>query len=258
MPESRDRLPRPVDYAAVFAQRRVAGTGVILEDQETGPILFETPIRRVTTGTTPATRGLTALGTARGGGLGRGGFGTPRSMRRRVLHGSPATGRANTPTTSRGSGRGRPSGSVLPSWYPRVPLQDITSVVRAIQRRRARLGNVEGLQFESPVPVGQRILDPSELVSGAQLEHDLSFISPRSAAAVKTKKSAVGKVPKILLGVTNQNAGESELLTPQKKLLNSIDIVEKEVMEELQKLERTPSAKKVEREKRVRTLMSMR
>jgi hypothetical protein len=111
------------------------------------------------------------------------------------------------------------------------------------------LGNVEGQQFESPIPEGQRILDPSVLVSGAQLEHDLSLISPRSA---------VGKVPKILLGITNQNAGESELLTPQKRLLNSIDVVEKEVMEELQKLEKTPSAKKVEREKRVRTLMSMR
>jgi hypothetical protein len=130
MPESRDRLPRPVDYAVVFAQRRAAGTGFILEDQETGPNLFETPIRRVTTATTPATRGQTALGTTRGGGLGRGGFGTPRSMRRRVLYGSPATDQANTPTTSRGSGRGRLRGSVLPSWYPRVPLQEITWVVR--------------------------------------------------------------------------------------------------------------------------------
>lgn len=119
------------------------------------------------------------------------------------------------------------------------------------------MGDVEG-QFESPVREGQRILDPSALVSGAQLEHDLSLISPRSAVAVKIQTPAVGKVPKILLGVTNQNAGETELLTPQKKLLNSIDIVEKEVMEELQRLKRTPSAKKVDREKRVRTLMSMR
>lgn len=129
MAESRDRLPRPVDHAVVFAQRRTAGTGV---DQETGPNLLETPIRRVTTAMTPATRGQTAFSTTRGGGLGRGGFGTPRSMRRRVMYGSPATDRANTPTTSRGSGRGRPRGSVLPSWYPRVPLQDITWVVRVM------------------------------------------------------------------------------------------------------------------------------
>lgn len=69
---------------------------------------------------------------------------------------------------------------------------------------------------------------------------------------------SVGKVPKILLDITNQNEGESGLLTPQKKLLNSIDTVEKVVMEELRNLKRTPTAKKAEREKRVRTLMSMR
>jgi len=134
MPESRDRLSRPVDYAVVFVRQRVAGTGFILADQELGPNLFEIPIRRVTAATTPATRGQTALGTTRGGGFGRGGFGTPRSVGRRVRYGSPATGRENTPSTSRGSGRDRPRGSVLPSWYPRVPLQDITWVVRVMMQ----------------------------------------------------------------------------------------------------------------------------
>jgi hypothetical protein len=127
MPESRGRLSRPVDYAAVFVRRRVPGTGFILADQETGPNLFEIPIRRVTAATTP--RGQTALGTTRGGG-----FGTPGSVGRRVRYGSPATGRENTPSTSRGSGRDRPRGSVLPSWYPRVPLQDITGVVRVMMQ----------------------------------------------------------------------------------------------------------------------------
>ena len=84
------------------------------------------------------------------------------------------------------------------------------------------------------------------------------MVSPSLAVGVKPRTPAVGKVPKILLGIANQNAGESEFLTPQKKLLNSIDTVEKVVMEELQKLKRTPSAKKAEREKRIRTLMSMR
>lgn len=69
---------------------------------------------------------------------------------------------------------------------------------------------------------------------------------------------SVGKVPKILLDITNQKTGEPDCLTPQKKLLNSIDTVEKVVMEELRKLEGTPSAKKAERQNRVRTLMSMR
>ncbi len=43
-----------------------------------------------------------------------------------------------------------------------------------------------------------------------------------------------------------------------KKLLNSIDTVEKAVMEELEKLKKTPIAKKAERQYKVRTLMSMR
>ena len=129
---------------------------------------------------------------------------------------------------------------------------------QAIERRRALLGDAEGLQIESPIPEGQRVLHPSVTQSGAQLKHDISMISPNLAVGVKPRTPAVGKVPKILLGITNQNAGESEFLTPQKKLLNSIDTVEKVVMEELQKLKRTPSAKKAEREKRIRTLMSMR
>lgn len=118
--------------------------------------------------------------------------------------------------------------------------------------------DVEGQQIESSVPEGQSVVDPSLPVTGAQLEHDLSLISPHPDAGVKPRTPAVGKVPKILLGIANENAGESEFVTPQKKLLNSIDKVEKVVMEELQKLKRTPSAKKAEREKRVRTLMSMR
>ncbi|XP_075637934.1 protein POLYCHOME-like [Castanea sativa] len=228
MPESRDRLVRPVDYAAIFARRRTPSTGILIDDPEVGRNLFGSPAPG------PATPGR------------RGGFGTPRNVRGRNLYGSA--------TAQRSSGRGR----VLPSWYPRTPLQDITAVVRAIERRRALLGDAEGLQIESPIPEGQRVLDPSVTLSGAQLKHDISMISPNLAVGVKPRTPAVGKVPKILLGITNQNAGESEFLTPQKKLLNSIDTVEKVVMEELQKLKRTPSAKKAEREKRIRTLMSMR
>uniref|UniRef100_A0A2N9ISW9 Protein POLYCHOME n=1 Tax=Fagus sylvatica TaxID=28930 RepID=A0A2N9ISW9_FAGSY len=256
MPELRDRLSRPLDYAAVFSHRRSAGIGVLLDDPEMGSNLFGSPLpaRRVATVTTPATRGRTGLRLTRG-------RGTPRSMRGRNLYGSPDFGRENTPSTSTGrrnSVRGRPGSSVLPSWYPRAPLRDITAVVRAIERRRARLGDVEGQPIESPIPEGQRVLDPSVTPSGAQLKHNISMISPNTAVGVKPCTPAVGKVPKILLGITDQNAGESEFLTPQKKLLNSIDTVEKVVMEELQKLKRTPGAKKAEREKRVRTLMSMR
>lgn len=87
----------------------------------------------------------------------------------------------------------------------------------------------------------------------------VSFSS--KSVGVKLRTPAGSKVPKIVLDIANlseEEGGESELLTPEKKLLNSIDKVEKVVTQELQKLKRTPSAKRAEREKRVRTLMSMR
>lgn len=101
----------------------------------------------------------------------------------------------------------------------------------------------------SPAPSDERALEYSVSVAGDHQEPSISLVTP---------KPTVGKVPKIILGIANQNVVGAETLTPQKKLLNSIDKVEKVVMEELQKLKKTPSAKKAEREKRVRTLMSFR
>ena len=115
----------------------------------------------------------------------------------------------------------------------------------------------EGQGSESPVPEDLGILDPSAS-KYVTTESQSAATSPRSSFRSKPYPLSVGKVPKILLGIANQNTAESDCLTPQKKLLNSIDSVEKVVMEELQKLKRTPTAKKAEREKRVRTLMSMR
>ncbi|KAJ1408692.1 hypothetical protein SESBI_23313 [Sesbania bispinosa] len=82
----------------------------------------------------------------------------------------------------------------------------------------------------------------------------------RRARLIENEGQQTGsQVPKILLDIGSLlEEGKSGLLTPQKKLLNSIDKVEKVVREELQKLRRTPSANKAEREKRVRTIMSMR
>ncbi|KAI7990370.1 Protein POLYCHOME [Camellia lanceoleosa] len=111
----------------------------------------------------------------------------------------------------------------------------------AIERRRASLRETESLQNESPIPQVQNVLDPSVPTSGAQLEHDISMISPnRTVGMRKSFPSSVGKVPKILLDITNQNVGQPNCLTPQKKFLNSIDTVEKVVMEELKKLKSTP------------------
>ncbi|KAI3787038.1 hypothetical protein L1987_41199 [Smallanthus sonchifolius] len=54
----------------------------------------------------------------------------------------------------------------------------------------------------------------------------------------------------ILTAIANEGEVDSELLTPQKKLLNSIDVFEKVMMAELNRLKQTPSAKKAEWEKK--------
>ncbi|KAI9159629.1 hypothetical protein LWI28_000367 [Acer negundo] len=247
MPEARDRLVRPVDLAASFARRRSGALGVYQDEPEASTELVGSPLFRAAA--------MTPRGRIREVGRG-GGFGTPRGgfgRGRRSTFGVP-TGRENTPPF----GSARRGRSVLPAWYPRTPLRDITAIVRAIERRRARLGEVEGQQMDRPTFQDQREVDSSIPQSGDRPEHDVSLMSPHPSSSIKHPPSPVGKVSKILLNITNQAGEGSEFLTPQKKLLNSIDKVEKVVMEELNKLKRTPTAKKAEREKRVRTLMSMR
>lgn len=128
---------------------------------------------------------------------------------------------------------------------------------QAIERTRARLRESEGEQLESVLPQDHTVLDPSESTSGAPLEHTSTMITPPPRTRRRYHPKSVHK---ILLDITNREdtSGASECLTPERKLLNSIDTVEKDVMEELHKLKRTPSARKEEREKRVKTLMSMR
>ncbi|KAF5765417.1 hypothetical protein HanRHA438_Chr15g0715931 [Helianthus annuus] len=224
MSEVRDRLTRSNNgVTEMYNPRRTAiGSIRIFPDDETERRINRTPFRW---GSTPLT-----------------GFETPMLVYRRGNRSQNTPPSGNSSSRGRG-GRSGPRG-VLPAWYPRTPLGDITHVVRAIERRRERMGDGAD-QDTSP--------------SDAQLEHDVSFVTPKPKVGSKMfKQSVLGRVSYILTAVANPCEGESELQTPQKKLLNSIDIIEKEVMEELYRLKRTPSAKRAEWEKRVRTLMSMR
>ncbi|KAL8135432.1 hypothetical protein AgCh_010181 [Apium graveolens] len=107
---------------------------------------------------------------------------------------------------------------------------------------------------------GQSVYSPFVPVSGAPLEHKFSMISPSPVIRIRQWQCppTIRNVPKILLGITKQSDGPSDSLTPEKKLLNSIEKVEKVVTQELNRLKRTHAAKRAEREKKVRTLMSMR
>ncbi|KAG7570149.1 hypothetical protein ISN45_Aa04g027800 [Arabidopsis thaliana x Arabidopsis arenosa] len=258
MPEARDRIERPVDYPAAFLNRR--SHGILLEEPATHHNLFGSPVQRVPSEAT----GLGSIGqgsmTGRGG-LVRGNFGIRRTgggRRGQIQFRSPQ-GRENMSLGVTRRGRARASNSVLPSWYPRTPLRDVSAVVRAVERRRARMGEGVGRDIETPTPQQLGVLDSLVPLSGAQLEHDYSMVTPGPSVGFKRPwPPSTAKVHQILLDITRENTGEEDALTPQKKLLNSIDKVEKVVMEEIQKMKSTPSAKRAEREKRVRTLMSMR
>ncbi|KAM3339653.1 protein POLYCHOME [Capsicum galapagoense] len=249
MAEGRDRLTRHEDPIDIYSRRRrsFARGGIgIFEDESPD-----------SSSRAPAETGRMTAASIGYGGIGRIGFGSPRTRRGRQSLRTPTRviGRQNISPAGQGRSRGRHS--VLPAWYPRTPLRDITAIVRAIERTRARLRESEGEQLESILPQDHTVLDPSESTSGAPLEHTSTMITPPP----RTRRRYHAKsVHKILLDITNQEdtSGASECLTPERKLLNSIDTVEKDVMEELHKLKRTPSARKEEREKRVKTLMSMR
>ncbi|XP_010506038.1 PREDICTED: protein POLYCHOME [Camelina sativa] len=260
MPEARDRIERPVDYPAAFLNRRSNGI-LIDEPAATHHHLFGSPVQRVPSEATGL--GSIGQGSLMGrDGLVRGNFGIRRTAgggRRGQIQFRSPQGRENTSLGVTRRGRARASTSVLPSWYPRTPLRDVSAVVRAIERRRARMGEGVGRDIETPTPQQLGVLDSLVPLSGAQLEHDYSMVTPGPSVGFKRPwPPSTAKVHQILLDITRENTGEEDALTPQKKLLNSIDKVEKVVMEEIQKMKSTPSAKRAEREKRVRTLMSMR
>ena len=83
------------------------------------------------------------------------------------------------------------------------------------------------------------------------------FASPPKSVGVKVREvtPAGGKVPKIVFEFSNLPEGESDR---RKKLLNSIDKVEEQVLQQLEILKNTASAKEADRANRVRILMSMR
>ncbi|TQE10882.1 hypothetical protein C1H46_003455 [Malus baccata] len=253
MPEARDRLSRPVDLATAYAQRLAGNRRVYIDLPEQTILAFSPPVRL------PTGLGIGATGVVGVGGLPMSSLRTPRTVtgRGRISFRLSTVDRENTPSGSSHRRRGRASNSVLPSWYPRTPLHDITAVTRAIERRRARLAESNGENTEGQAPQDQNALDQSLPVVGAQFDHGVP-VTPYSALRTKRRlPPPVGKVQKIIRDVSNQPS-EGEFLTPQKKLMNSIDMVEEVVKKELERLKRMPSAKKAEREQKVRTLMSMR
>ncbi|KAK9063101.1 hypothetical protein SSX86_016971 [Deinandra increscens subsp. villosa] len=198
MSEARDGLSRSntVDSETYVPRRISIGSISVLQDNDSGERSYnQTPFRW---GATPLTGGGSGQRTGethhstrtatRGGVSGRGLFGTPMTVYRR------GSRNQNTPPSGNSSfrrGRGGRSvqHSVLPSWYPRTPLRDITHVVRAIERRRMHLGDGEGQILGSPINYQlmhhqTAVQDPSPL--SVQLEHKASFVMLKPKISSKT------------------------------------------------------------------------
>ena len=94
-------------------------------------------------------------------------------------------------------------------------------------------------------------------------EHN--FVMVTHALAVGLKRmfpASTARLHKMVLNYIKKeiSAGEeeeAEFITSEKKLLNSIEMVEKIVMDEIQKMQSTPLAKKEERKKKVKCLVVM-
>ncbi|KAL5719663.1 negative regulation of ubiquitin-protein transferase [Ranunculus cassubicifolius] len=250
MPESRDRLVRDRLEPTIFSRRSVGGYWIDT-DQEMGVGNGgRNLIRRTQFGS------IVTMG--RGGSL----------MRSPLMMGNRSIGQENRALVGGngrrggGGGRTRDRRSALPSWYPRRPLQDITAITAAIERRRARIREADSHRLASPLlldaPDFQQELG-TPIAAGPPTT--TSLITPKPTDA--NNKRLHHHLPLHMFQKTNYNIfqdeeGESEFITPQKKLLNSIDQVEKVMKEEFKRMKRTPVAKRAERDTKVRTLMTMR
>ncbi|KAK9748145.1 hypothetical protein RND81_02G039000 [Saponaria officinalis] len=234
IPVSRDRLARPVDISALLGR----------ETRRVNLIVDEPGLRRVGLSGYGSRNVLGNDGSAIGSPVGvqRAGYNGGRNQQRSVVVGRDA----RTPGSSaarRGGSRGR---SQLPSWYPRTPLRDITAIVRAIERRRAELGLNQDAEAQQ------------ERNDARQEQNDISVSTPAPTIAIKPQPSPATQLVRIKAGNADWSVDGSDFLTPQKKLLNSIEKVREVWLENQRKLERTPAAKRAERESKVRVLMSMR
>jgi hypothetical protein len=199
-----------------------------------------------------------------------------KPLARRAL--PPTSNKENVPPSWAVTVRATPKRrSPLPEWYPRSPLRDITSVVKAVERK-SRLGNAavrqqiqlsedssrsvdpatpvqkeEGVPQSTPTPPTQKALDAAAPCPG----------STQAVASTSTAYLAEGK-PK----ASSSSPSDCSFQTPsrpndpaladlmEKELSSSIEQIEKMVRKNLKRAPKAAQPSKVTIQKR--TLLSMR
>ncbi|KAG8060462.1 hypothetical protein GUJ93_ZPchr0002g25518 [Zizania palustris] len=189
--------------------------------------------------------------------------GAVKPIARRVL--PPSSNKENMPPSW--AVRTTPKRSPLPEWYPRTPLHDITSIVKAIERK-SRLRNAAA---------PQQIQWTEDLATPAQTEEGISQSTPTQKTLDVVVASCPGSTQVVSSTATYLAEGnlkapsstsDCSLKTPskpndpahadfiEKKLSSSIEQIENMVNKNLKRAPKAaqPSKSTVQR----RTLMSMR
>ncbi|WZZ40328.1 hypothetical protein YC2023_036587 [Brassica napus] len=243
------KTDKPVDYAAIFAVNR-RHHGVLLDEAASRFGAFEHPIQRLPSGSRVYAQPESLLG---------GNYSSWRPDSGNESGYSPL--RREKLSWSR-RGKDGALRSLLPPWYTRTPLRDITHIIRRRRRRRRDGMRVnDGLESETPTKQQVYVLDTP--VAASADEHN--FVMVTHALAVGLKRmfpASTARLHKMVLDYIKKeiSAGEeeeAEFITSEKKLLNSIEMVEKIVMDEIQKMQSTLLAKREERKKKVKCLVVM-
>ncbi|KAL6882064.1 hypothetical protein ACP4OV_011536 [Aristida adscensionis] len=180
--------------------------------------------------------------------------GAAKPLARRVL--TPSSNKENVPPVWAAPNRRSP----LPEWYPRTPLRDITTIIKAVERR-SRLSNAATqpqIQWteDSSQPVDHTLLTHQETVaaSGPGSTQDIAS----SANSLVEGKLTASSSPSDDCSLQTPSKSNDPVLTDlmEKKLSSSIEQIEKMVRRNLNNTPKAtqPSKRAVQR----RTLMSMR
>ncbi|XP_039847492.1 protein POLYCHOME-like [Panicum virgatum] len=191
----------------------------------------------------------------------------------------PLARRARTPLSNKenvppaGAVKAAPKRSPLPDWYPRTPLRDITSIVKALERRnllqdataRQQIQWIEdSSQSVDPTTPVQEQNDP-QITLQAQETQIAAVPDPGSTSVVANLTTSVTKGKLVVtsspsdcsLHTVSSKPNDSALADlMEKKLSRSIETIEKMVSQRLKETPEAtqPSKAAVQR----RTLMSMR
>ncbi|KAJ1279747.1 hypothetical protein BS78_04G179100 [Paspalum vaginatum] len=183
--------------------------------------------------------------------------GAVKPLARQAL--SPSSNKENVPPE--GALRAAPKRtSPLPDWYPRTPLRDITSIVKALERR-SRLSNAAAQQQIQWTEDASQSVDP---ITQVQAEQGVPTTEEAQAVASPVTPLADGKLKTpsspsdCSLQATSSKPNDPVLADlMEKKLSSSIQQIEKMVR---RNLKRTPKAahQPSKRDVQRRILMSMR